>query len=31
MCTVSVKVDKTVFRNMMPELDTPAAIRLWAQ
>lgn len=31
MCTVSVKVDETVLRNMMPELDTPAAIRQWAQ
>ena len=31
MCTVSVKVDETVLRNMMPELDTPAAISKWAQ
>ena len=31
MCTVSVKVDETVLRNVMPELDSTAAIRLWVQ
>ena len=31
MCTVSVKVDETVLREMMPELDSAAAIRLWVQ
>ena len=31
MCTVSVKVDEAVLREMMPELDSTAAIRKWAQ
>lgn len=31
MCTVSVKVDEAVLRDMMPELDSIAAIRLWVQ
>ena len=31
MCTVSVKVDETVLREMMPELNSDAAIRQWAQ
>ena len=31
MCAVCVKVDETVLRNMMPELDSPAAISQWAQ
>ena len=31
MCTVSVKVDEAVLREMMPELDSNAAIRKWAQ
>lgn len=31
MCTVSVKVDEAVLREMMPELDSNAAIRLWVQ
>ena len=31
MCTVSVKVDEAVLRDVMPELDSNAAIRLWVQ
>ena len=31
MCTVSVKVDEALLRDMMPELDSIAAIRLWVQ
>ena len=31
MCTVSVNVDEAVLREMMPELDSTAAIRLWVQ
>ena len=31
MCTVSVKVDKAVLREKMPELDSNAAIRKWVQ
>ena len=31
MCTVSVKVDEALLREMMPELDSNAAIRKWAQ
>ena len=31
MCTVSEKVDEAVLREMMPELDSNAAIRLWVQ
>ena len=31
MCTVSVKVDEAALRDMMPELDSNAAIRLWVQ
>lgn len=31
MCTVSVKIDETVLRDMMPELECIAAIRLWVQ
>ena len=31
MCTVRVKVDEAVLREMMPELDSNAAIRLWVQ
>ena len=31
MCTVTVKVDETLLRNMKPELDSAAAIRKWAQ
>lgn len=31
MCIVSINIDETVLRDMRPELDTTAAIRLWAQ
>ena len=31
MCTVSVKVNEAVLREMMPELDSNAAIRKWVQ
>ncbi len=31
MCTVSVKVDESVLRNIMPELNNKAAISQWAQ
>ena len=31
MCTVSVTVDEAVLRDVMPELDSNAAIRLWVQ
>ena len=31
MCTVSVKVDEAVLRDMCPDLDNIAAIRHWAQ
>ena len=31
MCTVSINVDEAVLRDMRPEIDTTAAIRLWAQ
>lgn len=31
MCVVDVKVDEKVLREVLPELDTNAAIRLWAQ
>jgi hypothetical protein len=31
MCTVSVNIDEAVLRDMHPELDTTAAIRLWVQ
>ena len=31
MCTVTIKVDETLLRTMMPELDSTAAIRKWAQ
>jgi len=31
MCTVSVKIDETVLRDVLPELDSPTAIRRWAQ
>jgi len=31
MCTVTVKVDADVLRGMDPGLDSPAAIRRWAQ
>lgn len=31
MCMVSINVDEAALRDMCPELDTTAAIRLWAQ
>lgn len=31
MCTVSVKIDEAVLRDVLPELDSPAAISRWAQ
>ncbi len=31
MCTVSVKVNEALLRDMHPELNTAAAIRQWAQ
>ena len=31
MCTVSIDIDEAVIRDLLPELDTTAAIRLWAQ
>lgn len=31
MCVVDVKVDEGVLREILPELDSTAAIRLWAQ
>ncbi len=31
MCTVSIDIDEAVIRDLRPELDTTAAIRLWVQ
>ncbi len=31
MCTVSVKVNEELLREMRPDLNSTAAIRLWAQ
>lgn len=31
MCMISINVDEAVLREMRPDLDTTAAIRLWAQ
>ena len=31
MCTVSINVDEAALRDMCPELNTTAAIRLWVQ
>lgn len=31
MCMVSINVDEAALRDLRPELDTTAAIRLWAQ
>ena len=31
MCTVDIKVDEAVLRDLMPELDSNAASRLWVQ
>ena len=31
MCTVNIQVDEAVLHDVMPELNSMAAIRLWAQ
>ena len=31
MCTVSVKVDEAMLHDVLPELESTAAIRLWVQ
>lgn len=31
MCVVSINIDEAALRDMRPELDNSAAIRLWAQ
>ena len=31
MCLISINVDEAVLRDIRPELDNTAAIRLWAQ
>ena len=31
MCMVTVNIDEAALRDMRPELDSTAAIRLWAQ
>lgn len=31
MCTINIKVDENLLRDIMPELDTTAAINLWVQ
>ena len=31
MCMVSINIDEAALRDMRPDLDTSAAIRLWAQ
>lgn len=31
MCMVSINIDEAALREMRPELDSAAAIRLWAQ
>jgi len=31
MCMVSINVDEAALRDMRPELDSTAAIRLWVQ
>lgn len=31
MCTVNIKVDENLLRDIMPELDTTAAINRWVQ
>ena len=31
MCTVSIKVNEEMLRSIRPDLDSTAAIRLWAQ
>ena len=31
MCTVSIDIDEVAIRDLLPELDSTASIRLWAQ
>ena len=31
MCMVSINIDEAALRDLRPELDSTAAIRLWAQ
>lgn len=31
MCTISVEVDEKALRNVLPELESPAAISRWVQ
>lgn len=31
MCTISIDIDEAVIRDLLPELDSTAAIRLWIQ
>jgi hypothetical protein len=31
MCTINIQVDETRLRNVMPELNSTAAIQLWIQ
>ena len=31
MCNVTINIDEVALRDMHPELDTQAAIRLWVQ
>ena len=31
MCTINIQVDEALLRDVKPELDSTAAIRLWAQ
>ena len=31
MCTVTIKIDEAILQSLDPELDSPAAIRKWAQ
>lgn len=31
MCTVNIQIDEALLRDIKPELDSTAAIRLWAQ
>lgn len=31
MCTVSINIDEVELRDLLPELDSTTAIRVWAQ
>ena len=31
MCTVNIQIDEALLRDVKPELDSTAAIRLWVQ